>query len=400
MPTQIESLNKRKNELYAAQEAILNAAAEAKRTLTTLDNEQLDKFSNEITDLEKQVKTLSAIAAGRAELGKATSEIVIPQNASSKMSGNGKRILSAEYAEAFFKGFNGRNFRNAALGEGGTTDGGFLVPTIGPNGEIAALAPLEASMRKLANVIVTTNDLKLAAQASKTVATARATDSRVSNVPFTPSQPAFTQKTVGAYMSGAWVPLTIELSQDVPALQGFLSADLARGVNNYEEDIYINGTGSAEPEGILAGASAGQTAALTSEASLDLTGDLNANYYNNAQWLMHRKTGIAFRKQQLSDNQFNQYFVTVNGKDFLHGFPVNYSSAMPVFVASPEVDGKIAFGDFKAAMTIGDRGGPALQVITDNITQLENGIIRVYGYRRTDSRVLLSEAVKVWTVNG
>jgi len=71
-------------------------------------------------------------------------------------------------------------------------------------------------------------------------------------------------------MSGAFVPVTIELSQDVPALQPFLSADLARGVNNYEEDKFINGSGTGEPQGILAGADAGQTNALDGPNSLGL----------------------------------------------------------------------------------------------------------------------------------
>lgn len=399
------ALNTRKEELYKAQEAILNAAQERKTALTTVETEKIDQFTNEIKDLEKQVKTLDAITIGRAGLSKATSEIVVPQNDSKKPGS-----LSKEYLEGFYGSFAGgvgnakakmNKFVNAALGEGGTTDGGYLVPTIGPEGAIVALAPLEASMRKLALVISTTNDLKLAAQLSKTVAHQRASDSRSSNVAFTASQPTFTQVTLSAYMSGAFVPVTIELAQDVPALQGFLSADLARGVNNFEENVFINGSGSGEAEGILAGADLGQTGALTAENSLDFTATLRNAYYSNAQWLMHRITGIQFRKEQLSDNQFLPYFLPANapgGQDTFHGFPVNYSSAMPYFIGSPESDGKVAFGDFKTCAVIGDRGGPALQVVTDNLTQLENAVIRVYGYRRTDMRVRVSEAVKVWDI--
>jgi HK97 family phage major capsid protein len=131
-----------------------------------------------------------------------------------------------------------------------------------------------------------------------------------------------------------------------------------------------------------------------------MLGTLRAAYYDNASWLMHRQTGIAFRKKQLTDNQFNQYWTTVGKQDYLHGFPVFYSSAFPVYSASPAVSGAIAFGDFNTAMTIGDRGGPALAISVDSITELKNGKINVLGYRRTDSRVRVSEAVKIWTVNG
>jgi hypothetical protein len=83
----IQDLNKRKEELYGAQEAILNSATEGKRQLTQVENEKIDQFTNDIKDLEKQVKTLDAIAAGRAGLAKATSEIVLPQADTKKKPG-------------------------------------------------------------------------------------------------------------------------------------------------------------------------------------------------------------------------------------------------------------------------------------------------------------------------
>jgi HK97 family phage major capsid protein len=391
-------LNKRRAELFAAQELMINQAQESKRKLTETEETNFTNATAEINDIDTMLARIEAIEKGKREIAAPTSDIFVPQAASK----NGKIVLSAEYNTAFYSSIKHKTlnkFVNAALGEGGTTDGGYLVPTIGPEGQIVPLAPQEASIRQLALVIPTTNDLKLAAQLTKTTAAAKA-ESRSADHAFTASTPTFTQVTLSAFMNGAFVPVTIELAEDVPALQPFLSADLARGVNNFEENVFVNGSGSGEAEGILTGADAGQTTALTSENSLDMTGTLNAAYYSNAQWLMHRKTGIAFRKQQLTDNQFNPYWVTIGGVDYLHGFKVNYSAAMPVFSASPAVSGKIAFGDFKTAMVIGDRGGPALKVINDNITQLENGVIRVYGYRRTDSRVRVSEAVKVWTING
>src|SRR5713226_5889510 len=77
-------LNTRKEELYKAQEAILNSAMENKRSLTAVETENLDKFTNEIKDLEKQVKALDAITMGRAGLAKPTSEIVLPTSSQKK----------------------------------------------------------------------------------------------------------------------------------------------------------------------------------------------------------------------------------------------------------------------------------------------------------------------------
>jgi HK97 family phage major capsid protein len=393
----VQDLNKRKNELYAAQEAILNSAQEAKRILTTVENENLDKHTNEIKDLDRQIALSNTIAVGRSELLKPTSQIEIPQGA--KLSGDGKIIFSADYKRNFWSSFAKKGqFSNAALGEGGTTDGGNLVP-ITVDGTIVPLAPQENALRKLALVLETQNDIKLPAQLTRGVAAAK-DESRTADHAFAGTDPSFTQVTLSAFMKGQLVPITIELAQDVPALEKFLVADLGRAINNYEEDKFANGSGTGEPEGILTGADAGQTNALNAANSLDFLGTLRAAYYANANFLMHRKTGIAFRKKQLTDNQFNQYWTTVGGQEYLHGFPVYYSSAFPVFVASPAVNGAIAFGDFNTAFTIGDRGGPGIVVSVDNITELKNGKINVIGYRRSDSRVRVSEAVKIWTING
>ncbi|HZQ25277.1 MAG TPA: phage major capsid protein [Terriglobales bacterium] len=393
-------LAKRNNELFAAVEQVLNSCTESKRVPTASEKEQMDKMTAEIAENEKSIKLYEACEKGKAALNAAITEPFVPKN--DKKALKGKQVLTAEYSDAFYSLIGNKKFSNtsnSALGEGGTTDGGNLVPTIGPDGAITALAPFEATMRKLALVIPTTNDIKFAAQSSKTTAAAKA-ESRGTDHPFTESSPAFAQKTLGAHMSGAFVEVTLELAQDVPAVSIFLPQDLARAVNNFEENIFINGSGSGEAEGILAGGTAAQTAALSGDAALDLTGSLNPYYYANAEFIMNRLTGIALRKKQLDANQYNPWWVSVNGVDYLHGFKVNYSHYMPAYQASPLVDGAVVFGDYKAAMVIGDRGGPALQIVTDNITRLENGIIRVYGYRRTDSRVRLPEAAQVWTVNG
>ena len=314
----VQDFNKRKNELYGAQEAILNSAQEAKRALTATENENLDKFTNEIKGLDRQIALSNSIAVGRSELLKPTSQIEIPQGA--KLSGDGKITFSADYKRNFWGSFAKKGqFSNAALGEGGTTDGGNLVP-ITVDGTIVPLAPQENALRKLALVLETQNDIKLPAQLTRGVAAAK-DESRTADHAFAGTVPSFTQVTLSAFMKGQLVPITIELAQDVPALEKFLVADLGRAINNYEEDVFANGSGSGEPEGILTGADAGQTAALNAANSLDMTGTLRAAYYNNANWLMHRQTGIAFRKKQLTDNQFNQYWTTVGGQDYCARIP-------------------------------------------------------------------------------
>src|SRR5258708_29846389 len=391
----LQDLNKRKNDLFNQQEAVLNTAQEAKRKLTDAEEVNFKSAEAEISDSAQTVARMENIAKGRAGLNQATSQIVIPTTATEKQI----KAFSAEYAENFYASFKSGRFTNAALGEGGTTDGGYLVP-ITVDGTIVPLAPQQTPVRGLVLNPGTRNDLKLPAQLPRSIAATKA-ESRTADHAFAGTAPTFTQVTLGAYTNGQKIPVTLELAQDVPALEAFLTADLGRAINNYEANVFANGSGDGEPEGILTGADAGQTATLTAAHSLDMLGVLRAAYFNNASWLMHRQTGIAFRKAQLASNQFNNYWTTdANGQDRLHGFPVYYSSAFPVYAASLLVNGAIAFGDFNTAMVIGDRGGPGIIVKVDAVTELVNGKINVIGYRRTDSRVRVSEAVKVWLVNG
>lgn len=396
-----KELQQRKAHLLNKQEAILNTAETAKRKLTDGEEADFKAATAEIADLDQTVARIDAIAKGKAELNTPTSQPVV--NDGSKKKFGSKQTFSEEYAEAFYGSFKNGGFKNtsnSALGEGGTTDGGYLVP-ITVDGTIVPLAPQELAIRQLALVIPTDNDIKLPAQLTKTQAAAKA-ESRGTDHAFAGVAPSFTQVTLTAYMAGVVVPVTLELAQDVPALQPFLTADLSRGIQNYEEDKFINGSGSGEPMGILNGADAGQSVAMDEygEAALDLTGELRAAYYPNANWLMNRQTGIAMRKKQLAANQFNPYWVSTGREDFLHGFKVYYSSAMPVYSASPAVEGAVAFGDFKTCMVIGDRGGPAINVKVLDQTSIKNGILDVLGYRRTDSRIRVSEAVKIWTITG
>jgi HK97 family phage major capsid protein len=88
------------------------------------------------------------------------------------------------------------------------------------------------------------------------------------------------------------------------------------------------------------------------------------------------------------------------GKATLLGYPVAFSSQVPVYAASPAVSGAILFGDFKAAAVIGDRGGSAIRAKVLDQPAALNGQTIVLGYRRTDQRIRLQEAIQIMTVTG
>lgn len=392
----IQILNSRKKEILDQQERMLQAASESKVQLTAVENETFENLTKELDATNSTIARYEAIEKGKREVGVPASQIVIPTANESRKFTN----CTAEYAKNFWNALSTRNFQNAALGEGGTAaDGSYLVPSM-TDPTIPALAVIEASARKLSRVITTTMDIKLPYQASKTVAAAKAESNSGGVNAFATNVPTFSTTTLTAYMAGDSVAVSWELLQDVKALSQFLTADLNRAVFNYEEDKFINGTGTGQPLGYLAGASAFATEALSIDNVLDLIAGLKAAYYNNANFLINRSEFHRLYKAQIAANQF-QTFVTydANGQARLLGFPVQFSSQMPVYNASPATTGALLFGDFAAGFTLGDRESSDIRIkVLDQVAALDGQTI-VLGYRRTDQRCILQEAVQLLTTN-
>ena len=386
-----QELNKRKNELLSAQEAVLNAAVESHSKLTEAQETTFANMTAEISNIDRAIK----VAGEKKLIAEPTSTVYVP-TATEK-----KYAVSAEYRKAFWNAIQTRNFTNAALAEGGTAaDGSYLVPTQ-TDPTIPNLAQIESSARSLSMVIPTSMDIKLPYQSAKTVVAAKSESTNSGTNAFATNVPQFNTTTLTAYMAGDSVAVSWELLQDVDALASFVTQDLNRAVVAYEENMFIGGSGTGQPLGYLNGATAANSAALSINAVLDLTGDLRQAYYANAKFLMHRQTLIAVLKAQIAASQFQQYVTwEANGKATLLGYEVNFSSQMPVYASSPAQIGAIAFGDFAAGWVIGDRGGSAIRAkVLDQVAAL-NGQTVILGYRRTDQRCRIAEAVQLMSVTG
>jgi len=398
----IKALNAQKKDLLNRQEAMLNAASEAKRQLTAAEEETFANLTKELDATNVNIARVEAIAKGKLEVGAPSNSVVVPEFSHQMSVVGGKRYsnCTAEYAKAFWNALSTRNFSNAALGEGGTAaDGSYLVPSV-TDPTIPALAPIEASARKLSKVITTEMDIKLPYQASKTVAAGKAESNNSGTNAFATNVPTFNTTTLTAYMAGDSVAVSWELLQDVKALSQFLTADLQRAVYNYEENMFINGNGTGQPLGYLNGATPFATEALNISNIMDLVASVHSAYFNNASFLFNRAEFHRLYKSQIALNQFQTYVTyDPNGQARLLGFPVNFSSQMPVYSASPATTGGVLFGDFAAGWTIGDRGGSDVRVkVLDQVAAL-NGQTIVLGYRRTDQKCTLQEAVSLLTTN-
>jgi HK97 family phage major capsid protein len=395
-------LKQQRNHAYNQAKAVLATAENANRPMSESENLDFSAFSaaahtvnDKIAAIEKKNDMSAFFKNG----------VMIP---SGERAGEGgargfaqppARNLSEAYADDFFAFVaSGGREMGAALYEGANGAGGFAVPSM-VDGTIVPLAPTEMGVRKLANVIPTIMDMKVPTKSSFGVATGKA-----ENAVFTESDLTLGQFTLSAFMGGIQETISWELAQDVPAFQAFCIQDLLLAVQMREEGLYVSGTGTGQAQGLLGNVGAGVTEEpdaagnlVSIDGTLDLIGKLNAVYHPGAAFLMARSTAIVIRKAQRQANLFEPVFTRSNGQDYLHGYPVEYSSSMPAAArgATP-----ILFGDFKQGYVIGDRGGAGINIKVLDQPLAQQGQIVLLAYRRTDGRVRRSEAIQSYTIAG
>jgi HK97 family phage major capsid protein len=318
---------------------------------------------------------------------------------------NSPRKLTAEYADAFFDWIGTRGQKpSAALYEGSGPAGGFVVPGI-VDQQIVPLAPGDMGVRSIATVVPTSMDIKVPRQSTFSTASAKA-ESGASSNSFTESEPTLDQFTLSAFMAGLTHICSWELLEDVPSFQAFAVGDMLTAQQLFEENWYVNGTGTGQAQGLIGNVGTGTGAAVLVgsdnygsellDATIDVLGTLKGQYHEGASFLMQRATGILLRKAQKQANLFEQVFTRSNGQDYLHGYPVTYSTAMPAVAAG---NTPVLFGNFKIGYVIGDRGGSGINVKILDQPLATQGQTILLAYRRTDGRVRRSEAIQGVTLH-
>ncbi len=313
--------------------------------------------------------------------------------------------LSHDYRQAFetYIGSNGTKL-NAALYEGSNPAGGFIVPVV-VEGQVVPLAPTDTGVRSIASVIPTAMDIKIPRATTISTAALKAEGTGSGANLFQESEPTLDQFTLSAFMAGLLHQISWELAQDVPSFQQFAVGDMLLAQQLFEENLYVNGTGTNQAQGLIGNCGAGVTgvAAGTDNyasellaATFDVQSALKTAYHQNAGWLMSRATATVIKKQQSQTNLYTPVWTRENGKDFLHGYPVTFSTAMPSIAAGST---PVLFGDFKTGYVIGDRGGSGINVKILDQPKATEGILMFLAYRRTDGRVRRSEAIQSITLH-
>lgn len=168
------------------------------------------------------------------------------------------------------------------------------------------------------------------------------------------SDPAFSMQPLSAYKYGIMLQVARELIDDTAVdLLGYLAMQAGRALGNKFGTDLVNGTGTAQPNGLINTASAGVTGTVTgvsgapSYANLvDLEYSVIAPYRQSRScyWLAADKTIGSFRK--ITDTVGRPIWepsAVLGSPDLLLGKPLVADPFMPALATSAKA---IAFGDF------------------------------------------------------
>lgn len=347
-----------------------------------------DKMEADIDAMSKSIERHERNARIGAELDKPfNTPIFEPFNNNLVASKTGR--ASAEYKAAMISAIKSK-FRKVSnlLEESVDVSGGYLVPESW-NDQLITILDSENVVRSLAKVITTDSERKFPMVASRPVASVVAEGAAM-----TFSNVTFGIKTLDAYKLVTGVQVTSELLQDNAFdLENFLITEFGEALARKEEELFISGSGTGEPTGILTSIAslATETATSTPKADevIDLVYALKRPYRKNAAFLMHDSTIALLRKFKDSTSNYlwQQSLVAGEPSRFM-GYPVYTSEYMPAATA-----GNIAilFGDFKSYY-VADRTGRSVQVLNElyAVNDLTAFIMR----ERVDGILMIDEAIK------
>jgi HK97 family phage major capsid protein len=416
--------------LDKAESFVTVAEAAGRNTLTPAESENMTAALAEANNLGVQIKAIEDLGTLRSQ---ARNGMILPgvANANPDADSEGPRQLSAEYVKDFSAWAKSRGKSiGANMSIGQDSEGGFVFPTrsrranaaayegAGGSGsfilpmtveqQIVPLAPPEMGVESIATVIPTSVSLQFPIQTGRGTAASKAESTTATATSFGGTDPTLNQFTLGAFMIGHAEDASWELLQDVSVFQSFMTQDILLSLAILKENNYVSGSGTGQPQGLIGNTGAGITGVTAAsegettlnnailDATLDVQGILNAVYHQNAGYLMARATSIALRKAQKQANLFEPCFVRSGGVDYLHGYPVTYSTSMPAAAAGGNTP--ILFGDFKAGYIIGLRGGTGVNVKILDQPKAMQGLLTVLGYQRVDGRVRRSEAIQAITL--
>ncbi len=388
-----------------AAKAVLADADLARIEAITAERGQLERQTAALGELGK-VKSWTGQSAGMVNLvgmqpagtATATERRDTSGKKSVLLSDEGEALIDAKVYQAISSGDYGRAFRSylrvgaqglkseglKVLQEGLDTSGGYLVPEDIQN-RIIAREPAPTNLAGRVSTFNTTRDSIAIPKVVYTTDNLYTSGMRVtwtgevpaSSTAHRVTEPSFGQVRIPIYTAMMSLPLTNDMVEDSAIdLVSWCTGKFSETIDLLMDNMIANGTGVAQPSGILINADfvsndvhTGAASALTWDGLLNLLYALPEQYDRNSVVVMN-KTNCALALSKLVDGNGRPYWTTGSGdyglagqrinRDLL-GYPVLFNAFMPNVSAGLY---PIIFGDLTGYYLV-RRVGFSIQVLRE-----------------------------------
>lgn len=355
MSKYVESLLEQRARAWEQAKAILDKAADEKRELTAEEEAAYQKASTDIEQFraraDKLVEDEKNAEASEAALRSLTSRAKKDEEPEEEDD-------ASVQLRAFLKGEQ-RSYmalpaesEKRALSKGTATAGGNTVPT-SFYGQLWTHLIEVASLINGGATVFTTDSGEAFQIPTTTSHGAAAAVAEAGSLAGT--DPAFTQRSLGAFKYGQLITVSNELISDTGVdLEGYLAQVVGWNLGNAFGAKLIAGAGTTEPLGITASTTLGVTSGtgVTGQPSFDNLIDLQysviAPYRNRpaASWVLKDSTaGIVRKIKDTTNNYIWQPSTQIGTPDLLLGKPVLADPYMPATALNAK---SILFGDISA----------------------------------------------------
>jgi len=285
----------------------------------------------------------------------------------------------------------------AAMQEDTDSEGGYLVP----DGFYARISEKlrEKSVVRAAGATIVQTGLKMTEFPVENASSATAIVAEEGAA--SESEPTLSVVQITNYKATQLVKVSEELLNDAQSnLDMFLENQIINNLAAWENNYFLNGTGTSQPAGALAGATLGVTcagaAAITPAELVSLIYTIGDRYADNGKLIMRRAT-LGYIRGLTSANQFlfnntPQGSGSGNGDggigsdEVLYNMPVFQTAQMPAMAATAKT---ILLGDF-SQYVITERQG--LTVTRNPWLYQANGQVGIFATKRQGGAPLLAEA--------
>lgn len=210
------------------------------------------------------------------------------------------------------------------------------------------------------------------------------------------SEPAFGQAEIPIFGLKTYADISVQLLEDsAQDIGAILSDALAEDFGKKEGTAFVNGTGIAQPRGIMVHPSVaytpgGDASLLLANGLIDLFHAVPPAYRQLGAWMMNSTTVGAVRKLVTTTGAplWVDSLAAGNPATIL-GRPVIEAIDMPDIASNAY---PVVFGNFNQAYRIYDR--VSLALLRDPFTQATNGLVRFHARRRVGGDVVKAEAIR------